>query len=54
LLRLDLGIVTDTDDATGLIIKESEVNCSEGNVKKEIKNFLVNLFKTSFFFSFEA
>ena len=50
-VEIRLGIVTDTDDATGLVIKESEVNCSEGNVKKEIKNFLGESFQKPPFFS---
>ena len=50
-VEIRLGIVTDTDDATGLVIKESEVNCSEDNVKKEIKNFLGESFQKPPFFS---
>ena len=50
-VEIRLGIVTDTDDATGLVIKESEVNYSEDNVKKEIKNFLGESFQKPPFFS---
>ena len=50
-VEIRLGVVTDTDDGTGEIIKESTVNCSEDNVKKEIKNFLGVSFQKPPFFS---
>ena len=50
-VEIRLGSVTDTDDGTGEIIKESTVNYSEDNVKKEIKNFLGESFQKPPFFS---
>ena len=50
-VEIRLGIVTDTDDGTGKIIKECEVSCSKDNVKKEIKSFLGESFQKPPFFS---
>ena len=50
-VKIRLGIVTDTDDGTGKIIKECEVSCSNENVKKEIKSFLGVSFQKPPFFS---
>ena len=50
-VEIRLGIVTDTDDETGKIIKECEVSCSKDNVKKEIKSFLGESFQKPPFFS---
>ena len=49
-VEIRLGIVTDTDDGTGKIIKECEVSCSKDNVKKEIKSFLGESFQNHLFF----
>jgi tRNA pseudouridine55 synthase len=50
-VEIRLGIVTDTDDGTGKIIKQCDVNCSKENVKKEIKNFLGESLQKPPFFS---
>ena len=50
-VKIRLGIVTDTDDGTGKIIKECEVSCSNENVKKEIRSFLGESFQKPPFFS---
>ena len=50
-VEIRLGIVTDTDDETGKIIKECEVRCSKENVKKEIRSFLGESFQKPPFFS---
>ncbi|MDC3113662.1 tRNA pseudouridine(55) synthase TruB [Gammaproteobacteria bacterium] len=50
-VEIRLGIVTDTDDGTGKIIKKCEVICSKENVKKEIKSFLGESFQKPPFFS---
>ena len=50
-VEIRLGIVTDTDDGTGKIIKECEVRCSKENVKKEIRSFLGESFQKPPFFS---
>tara|TARA_B100000609_G_C17215905_1_gene436687 strand:- start:53 stop:892 length:840 start_codon:yes stop_codon:yes gene_type:complete len=50
-VEIRLGIVTDSDDGSGKIIKECDVNCSKENVKKEIKNFLGESFQKPPFFS---
>ncbi len=50
-VEIRLGIVTDTDDGTGKIIKKCEVSCSKENVKKEIKSFLGESFQKPPFFS---
>ena len=39
-VEIKLGVTTDTDDATGKVIKQCDVNCKEVDVKNEIKNFL--------------
>lgn len=39
-VKIELGISTNTDDATGEIIAKSEVRCSSSDVKRAINNFL--------------
>ena len=50
-VEIKLGIVTDTDDETGKIIKECDISYTEDAVKKEIKNFLGVSFQKPPFFS---
>ena len=50
-VEIKLGIVTDTDDETGKIIKKCDINYTEDAVKKEIKNFLGVSFQKPPFFS---
>ena len=50
-VEIKLGKSTTTDDASGEIIKEFEVKCSESEVKREINNFLGKSFQQPPFFS---
>ena len=49
-VEIKLGIITDTDDATGNIIKQCDVNCKQNEVRKEIEGFIgVSMQKPPFF-----
>ena len=50
-VEIKLGKSTITDDASGEIIKECEVRCSENDVKREIDKFLGESFQKPPFFS---
>ena len=50
-VEIKLGKSTITDDASGEIIKECEVRCSEDDVKREIDKFLGESFQKPPFFS---
>ena len=50
-VEIKLGKSTTTDDASGEIIKEFEVKCSEDEVKREINNFLGESLQKPPFFS---
>ena len=50
-VEIKLGKSTTTDDASGEIIKEFEVKCSEDEVKREINNFLGKSLQKPPFFS---
>ena len=50
-VEIKLGKSTSTDDASGEIIEEFEVKCSEDEVKREINNFLGKSFQKPPFFS---
>ena len=50
-VEIKLGVTTDTDDATGKVIKQCDVNCKEVDVKNEIKNFLGESLQIPPFFS---
>ena len=50
-VEIKLGKSTTTDDATGEIIKECEVRCSEDEVIREINKFLGESFQRPPFFS---
>ena len=50
-VEIKLGKSTITDDASGEIIKEYEVRCSEDDVKREIDKFLGESFQKPPFFS---
>ena len=39
-VKVELGISTNTDDATGEVIAKSEVQCSSEDVKRAVNNFL--------------
>ena len=50
-VRIELGISTNTDDATGEVIAKSEVECSSNDVKREINNFLGESYQKPPYFS---
>ena len=50
-VEIKLGVTTDTDDATGKVTKQCDVNCKEVDVKNEIKNFLGESLQIPPFFS---
>ena len=50
-VKIQLGVSTNTDDATGEVIYSSEVKCSDNDVKKAVNDFLGESFQKPPYFS---
>tara|TARA_B100000212_G_C27330277_1_gene514290 strand:+ start:439 stop:1293 length:855 start_codon:yes stop_codon:yes gene_type:complete len=50
-VEIQLGVSTNTDDATGEVISNSEVKCSDSDVKKAVNDFLGESFQKPPYFS---
>ena len=50
-VKIQLGVSTNTDDATGEVISNSEVKCSDNDVKKAVNEFLGESFQKPPYFS---
>ena len=51
IVEIQLGVSTNTDDATGEVISNSEVKCSDNDVKKAVNDFLGESFQKPPYFS---